>query len=349
MRVTLVRPGELGPEEARLWTEFQRITPVTLNPYLSLTFAQAIDQFRPNSRVAVIEVEGKIQAFLPLEITSHRIGVPIGSPMNDLQGFVGSTAAIDARIVIRKSGLRGWRFLHVPVEQHALKPHYYKETVVKCPVIDLSEGYQSYYQSVAASATWKAAQKRRRRIERQFGPVSLVWSTTNQAHFDQLIDWKRSKYGGADLLFSDSTALRIIEKLAAADAEDCRGIVSVMFAGKQPIANLLGLIGPTALSVAFSSYDPDWAHFSPGTIMWYLLAEQAARRRITRIDFGGGQDNYKFSLTNQFYLVAGGAVWVSRVEDASRRLYRRLLYNPSRRIAESKKRVTKDVPRGQLV
>ena len=175
MRVTLVCAGELGPEEARLWAEFQRITPVTLKPaHLSLMFAQAIDRFRPNSRVAVIEVDGKVQAFLPLEITSHRIGVPIGNPMNDLPGFVGSTADIDARIVIRKSGLRGWRFLHVPVEQRALEPHYYKETVVKCPVIDLSEGYQSYYQSVAASATWKAAQKRRRRIERQFGPVSLV-------------------------------------------------------------------------------------------------------------------------------------------------------------------------------
>ncbi len=248
--------------------------------------------------------------------------MPIGYPMNDLQGFVGSGAPVDARAVVRESGLRGWRFLHVPADQRALMPHQYRETVVKCPVIDLSGGYEQYHQTMARTATYKNARKKQRSLERQFGPVRLVWGTPDQAHFRQLVDWKRGKYGGARRLFSDPAALPIIEALAAADADDCRGILSVMFAGDRAIANVLALAGPAGLSAWFSSYNPDWQHFSPGTIMWYLLAEQVAARGFTQIDFGGGQDGYKFSLANKFYPVAGGAVWASRVERTVRGFYR---------------------------
>jgi CelD/BcsL family acetyltransferase involved in cellulose biosynthesis len=329
VRVTVVRPGDLGPQEARLWARFQQASPVTCSPFLSLTFTQAVGTFRPGARVAVVEDGGRIEAFLPFELTSYQVAVPIGHPVNDLQGFVGSGAPIDARAVVRKSGLRGWRFLHAPAEQRALIPHHYQETVVRCPVIDLSEGYQPYYRSIAKSATYKNTQKKRRSVERRFGPVSLAWATSDQAHFSQLVDWKRGKYDGARRVFSDPTALGIIERLAEADTDDCRGIVSVMFAGQQPMANLLALAGPSGLSVWFSSYHPDWQHLSPGMIMWYLFAEQAASRGVTQIDFGGGQDSYKFRLANKFYPVAGGAVWASRAEEAARRLYRRL-YSLSR-------------------
>jgi CelD/BcsL family acetyltransferase involved in cellulose biosynthesis len=322
VRVTVVRPGDLGPEEARLWSAFQQASPVMSNPFLSLTFARAVDRFRPTARVAVVEDDGRIEAFLPFELAPGKVGVPIGYPMNDLQGFVGSGAPVDARAVVRESGLRGWRFLHVPADQRALMPHHYQETVVRCPVIDLSAGYEQYHQSITKTATYKNARKKQRSIERQCGPVRLAWGTPDPAHFRYLVDWKRGKYGGARRLFSDPAALPIIEALAASDAGDCRGILSVMYAGERPIANVLGLAGPAGLCAWFSSYDPDWHQFSPGTIMWYLLAEQAAARGLTQIDFGGGQDGYKFSLANRFYPVAGGAVWASRVERAVRGLYR---------------------------
>jgi len=326
MRVTVVRPGDLGPEEARLWSAFQQSAPVMSNPFLSLTFAQTVGRFRPAARVAVVEDEGRIEAFLPFELApgkgAGKVAVPIGYPMNDLQGFVGSGAPLDARAVVRKSGLRGWRFLHVPADQRALMPHQYQETVVRCPVMDLSGGYEQYLQSMAKTATYKNARKKQRSLERQCGPVRLAWGTPDPAHFSQLVDWKRGKYGGARRLFSDPAALPIIEALATAAADDCRGILSVMFAGERPIANVLGLAGPAGLCAWFSSYDPDWQQFSPGTIMWYLLAEQAVARGITQIDFGGGQDGYKFSLANTSYPVAGGAVWASRVERAVRGFYR---------------------------
>ena len=103
MRVTVVRPGDLGPSEASLWARFQKSFPELQNPFFSLTFAQVVGRHRPNSRVAVVEDDGAVQAFLPFDLGPQRIGVPIGDPMNNLQGFISEGGAtIDARRVIRK-------------------------------------------------------------------------------------------------------------------------------------------------------------------------------------------------------------------------------------------------------
>src|ERR1700749_4428345 len=131
MRVTVVRPGDLGPGEASLWVRFQKSCPELQRLFFSLTFAQVVDRHRPNARVAVVEDDGDILAFLPFDLGSQRIGMPIGDPMNDLQGFISENAAIDAKRVIRKAGLRGWRYTAAPAEQPALTAHHYDGTLVE--------------------------------------------------------------------------------------------------------------------------------------------------------------------------------------------------------------------------
>jgi len=78
------------------------------------------------------------------------------------------------------------------------------------------------------------------------------------------------------------------------------------------------------LSSWFPTYDRELSRYSPGRMMWQPLAEEAACRGITRLDLGYGQDQYKFGLANASYLVAGGAVWANRCEQAVRSVYRRL-------------------------
>jgi CelD/BcsL family acetyltransferase involved in cellulose biosynthesis len=331
MRVTVVRPGDLGPGEADLWARFQRSSPVMSNPFLSLTFSQVVDRFRPAARVAVVEDGGRIEAFLPFERNALATGVPIGHPMNDLHGFIGSGAPIDARLVVRRAGLRGWRFAHAPAEQHALAPFHYDGLTVQAPVIDLSNGYYSYFSSRSKNFR-KIAGKKRRALERQLGTLSLEWDSSCPAEkLRQLIDQKSGRYYGTRLLFSDQSALRIVEELASADKDDCQGVVSVTFAGEKPIARFMGIVAQRRLSAWFASYDPDVSRFSPGMMMYLALAEEGAGRGITSIDLCSGQDVYKFHLANDSYPVAAGAVWVSRTEDTARKAYRRLMHNTSPR------------------
>lgn len=315
MRVTVVRPGDLGPGEASLWARFQETSELTRNPFLSLTFAQAVGRARANARVAVVEDDGQIAAFLPFEVGAHGVGMPIGYPMNNLQGFIGAGAPVDARWAVRRAGLRGWRFTSVPAGQQSLAPFHYEGTTVPCPVIDLTKGDLAHI---------SVRRKARRALERQIGAVRLEWNSAEPAHVGRLIEWKSHKYGGTSELFSDQTARRIVEELAVSTDEDCRGVVSVLFAGAQPAAVHLGLLGPRSLAGWFMSYDPELSSFAPGMMLWHPLATAADERGVGQIDLGAGQDTYKFELSNDSYVVAGGAVWVSRAEAVARGIYRRL-------------------------
>lgn len=315
MHVRVVRPSELGTGEAALWRRFQQLTPTGLNPFMSLTYAQAVGRFRPSARVAVVEDHGKIEAFLPFELTARGVGMPIGYPMNNLQGFIGSGSLVDARWVLRQAHLRGWRFDSVSIDQRSLVPFHYEGTTVPCPVIDLTEGDLSHI---------SARKKNRRAMELQLGTVSLEWHSAEAAQINLLIEWKSHKFHGTYLLFSDPTARSIVEELAASKSDDCRGVVSVLVAGEQPVAIHLGLLGPHSLAGWFMSYDPALSRFAPGLILWLPLAKAAQERGINQIDLGAGQDTYKFELSNGSYMVAGGAVWASRAEAVGRTIFRRL-------------------------
>jgi CelD/BcsL family acetyltransferase involved in cellulose biosynthesis len=321
MRVTVVRPGDLGTAEAALWRRFQHSTPEGLNPFLSLTFVQAVGRARANARVAVVEEHGQIAAFLPFELGTHGVGMPIGYPMNNLQGFIGSGVPIDARRVVKQARLRGWRFDSVPVDQRTFASFHYEETTVPCPIIDLTKG----------TSHISPREKARRALEKQHGTVSLEWNSTQPAQIDRLIEWKSRKYHGTSLLFSDPTTRSIVKELAASDSDDCRGVVSVLLAGEQSVAVHLGLLGPCSLAGWFMSYDPALSHFAPGMMLWLPLAKAAEERGISRIDLGAGQDTYKFELSNDSYIVAGGAVWVRKAEAACRKIFRRLRSLPESR------------------
>ena len=323
MRVTVVRPGDLGPSEASLWTRFQKSSPELRNPFFSLTFAQAVGRHRPNSRVAVVEADGAIQAFLPFDLGPRRIGLPIGDPMNNLQGFVSDGAAIDASQVIRKAGLRGWRYTVAPADQPALAAHHYAGTLVEAPIIDLSDGYKSYY--VSRSKKFTADFGRHwRSLERRVGPVSLEWRTAAPDYLHQLIEWKSARYYGARQTFSDPATRNIVEELVVTANEECAGLVTALRAGDRIVATSANLICPGVLSGWFTGYDHDMARFSPGTLAMLATAEEAARRDITRFELGAGLDAYKSRVTNASYPVAGGAVWAIPGERAARGLYRRL-------------------------
>jgi CelD/BcsL family acetyltransferase involved in cellulose biosynthesis len=322
MRVTVVRPGDLGPGEASLWARFQKSCPELQNPFFSLAFAQVVDRHRPNARVAVVEDDGAIQAFLPFDLGPQRIGMPIGDPMNNLQGFISGGAIVDARRVICKAGLRGWRYTAAPAKQRALAAHHYSGTLVEASLIDLSDGYESYLASRTKKFTDDFRQQWRS-MERRVGPASLEWGSTAQEHIQQLIDWKSARYGGTRELFAEPAARRILEELSPSSSEECGGVVTVLRAGNQVLAVCSTLTAPGVISGWFMGHDPEMKKFSPGKLVLLATAEEAAQRDITRFELGAGQDAYKSRVGNASYPVAGGGVWVIPGERAARGLYRR--------------------------
>ena len=82
MQISVVRPSELGPDEIAVVAFDAAQTKSLADPFLSPEFAVAVDNFRPDARVAVLTEGPKIAGFFPFQRRRFGVGVPIGAGLN---------------------------------------------------------------------------------------------------------------------------------------------------------------------------------------------------------------------------------------------------------------------------
>lgn len=102
MRVSVVRPGELGPDDIASWRAMQSSTPSLANPFLSPEFTVAVGEFRPSARVAVLSDGPDVVGFFPFERGRLGAGMPIAAGLTDCQGVIHAPGLEwDARELLR--------------------------------------------------------------------------------------------------------------------------------------------------------------------------------------------------------------------------------------------------------
>lgn len=127
-----------------------------------------------------------------------------------------------------------------------------------------------------------------------------------------LMEWKSAQYRrtGRSDRFSHAWITRLVQQLFHTSSEPFAGILSVLYAGGQPVAAHFGLRSERVLACWFPAYDPAFAKFSPGLILHLRMAEAAAADGIAYLDLGRGQKEYKDSLKTRELTVHEG--WVTR-------------------------------------
>jgi CelD/BcsL family acetyltransferase involved in cellulose biosynthesis len=327
MRVTVVRPDELGAAEVKQWREFQDSYPAGAHPNYSVTFVRAACLADENGRVAVAEDSSGIRAFIPYTKGNDGVATRLGRGQTGVDGVISSNEPIDLRRVVRGARLRGWRFSHAPAGQAAVDPYRYQGDyhVQEVLFADLRNDYDGYLQSLPKRS------KRRKALEREVGAVSLEWNSGDPANRDLLLKWKSAQFEYVRKWLSDPLSRTMVEELAASQNEDCSGVTSVLYAGSEPVAISLSLQAGHLLAGWIIGYDPEYARYSPGALMQVAHLEEAYRRGVKIIDFGYGDTAQKREFGNASYRVSGGAVWASRLESAARSLYRRTRYRDSPR------------------
>jgi CelD/BcsL family acetyltransferase involved in cellulose biosynthesis len=330
MKVTVVRPAELGISEEKIWREFQSSSPMGSHPYFSLTYVRAACRADESGRVAVAENDGAIRAFIPYTKGGDGIATTLGGGFTGLDGLVSSNDPMDLRSVVRGAGLRGWRFSHAPDEQRPLEPYRYRGSYHKDTnhFVDLRNGYDGYIRGLTAGAKKRISRTAtyRRAIQRELGEVSFEWNSSDPSHLPLLLDWKTHQFESVRQWLSSPSARTLVRDLADSDNEDCSGVTSVLSAGTKPVSIVFSLRCGHIIAPWILAYDPEYSRFSPGTIEWLVLFEEAAARRVDMVDFGYGDDRYKERFGNATYSVSGGGVWASRLGSAARSLYRRARY-----------------------
>lgn len=312
VRVFVTRPGELGPAEIDAWHSMQRATPALANPFLTPEFAVAVGRLRPSARVAVLTEGGSITGFFPFEKRRLSAGVPVCGWLTPCQGLIHAPGLEwDPQELLRGCQLSAWRFDNLIADQRPFKP--FHAATVASPRIDLSDGFGSYYAKlrVKSSRFCRELDRKSRKLTRELGDLRIVADSRDTSVLHTLMAWKSSQYRQTHHVdrFEQAWLVELLETLLATRSPQVSGMLSVLYAGDQPVAAQFGMRTETLLVGWFTGYEEALCKYSPGLIHLLQMTEKLPETGIRVIDMGGGAKSYyKETLKSDDSFVAQGVV-----------------------------------------
>ena len=322
MQISVARPGELGPPEIAAWQSMQRKTESLANPFLCPEFAVAVDRVRADARVAVLTDGPDIVGFFPFQRRRLGVGVPIGSGLNDCQGVIHAPdVSWHLGELLRACGLSVWQFDCLVEDQWPFEAS--TVTVATSPVIDITDGFETYQENLRAKSPQfcKDLGRRTRKLEREAGELWFVVDSDDAAELRSLMRWKSEQYrrtGWIDF-FDRPWLVELVDDLFNTHTDNFGGLLSVLYAGKAPVAAHFGLRSAHVLAHCYPAYDPQFGRQSPGLIHHLRLIEETAALGVDLIDMGKGPERYKQTLKSRDLFVAEGIVARGRAHAAAHR------------------------------
>ncbi|GAA2418567.1 GNAT family N-acetyltransferase [Actinomadura vinacea] len=307
MKITVVRPRDLGTTEIGRWRELQLTDPELGSPFLAPEFTLGVGRFRNAARVAVVEDGTRTVAFFPHERGPAGIGHPIGFGLTDLQGIVAAPGLdLDARALLRACGLGVWDFDHLLAHQAAFAPYHAARRVE--PVMDLGGGFAAFEEEMrrAAPKTHKTIRYKERKLGRDVGEVRYEFASADTADLRRLMKWKSAQYTRTGR--TDRFARPWIVRLVRYFHETGFGVLSVLWAGDEPVSAHFGLRHGTVMAGWFPAYDVRFGKYSPGMIGHLRLARGCADAGITEIALGRGGKEFKEGFKSREIPIAEGRV-----------------------------------------
>ncbi|MFE0477722.1 GNAT family N-acetyltransferase [Streptomyces sp. NPDC058947] len=310
-RVLVLRPDELSPDDRKMWREIRTESGAPANPFLDPEFTAAVGRVRPGTRVAVLQEDGSPVGYFPFERGRLGQGRAVGLGVSDSQGAVLRPGIrLDARRLLRVCGLSSWEFDNLEAGQEAFAAHAAEE--LASPVVDIGEGFARYTERLRAKSAGFLRQTlaKERRLARQVGEVRFVYDARDPAALRALMEWKSAQYRrtGRRDRFAQEWITRLVGLLGESEDPECRGVLSVLYAGGRPVAAHFGPRSRTVLSWWFPAYDRACAKYSPGLVLQLRMLQAAAADGIETVDLGSGPARYKESLKTRDLRVYEGVV-----------------------------------------
>jgi len=311
MKVSVVRPHELGGAEVTAWGEIQEQERELASPFLAPAFALSAGRVREPARVAILEEDGRTTGFFAFERRRGAIGKPLAAGVSDQQAVIRRSAEqLDPLALLRGCGLASWEFDHLVAGQLPLAN---RGAVARpSPIIDLSHGYDAFVRDGRTrSSTFKKTLARLRRLEADLGPVRLVFDERDPEAFETLLRWKAAQYvrTGRTNRVNVGWVSHLLRDLFAARDASCSGTLSALYAGDRMVAGHFGLRSARCLAWWFPAYDPTLARYAPGLCLLLRTTEDAANRGLAYIDLGKGQEPFKLAVANGEHIVGEG--WIA--------------------------------------
>jgi CelD/BcsL family acetyltransferase involved in cellulose biosynthesis len=318
MKVSVVRPQELGAPELAAWRAMQQSSRELVNPFLSPGFTLAAGRVRPAARVAVLQEGNEVVGFFPFEQGPFRTGRPIAAGVSDSQAVIHAPGLEwNALELLKRCHLDVWEFDHLVSGQIASVGRHVARR--GSPIMDVSEGYDAYVaeRQRTSKKVIKSTLYKQRKLERDLGATSFRFDTRDPRALSLLMRWKSGQYRrtGRRDRFASEWIERLVWDLFETRSNGCAGILSALYSGDRIVAAHFGLRSDRSLSCWFPAYDPSLARYSPGLSLHLRMADAAATAGLRYLDLGKGDEVYKQSLKTGDLTVGEG--WIHRPSVAS--------------------------------
>lgn len=312
--IDVVRPNALSDADIDAWLAIQAADPALDSPFLSPAWAQAVERAQAGRRgaiqVAVLREGANAVGFLPARVIGA-VAMPVGAPMCDYQGLVaGPGVRIEPKRLVEALGVQRLDFSHMLADQPAFAGH--ARGAVTSYVIDVPGGYAAYeaQRREAGSGVLKDIDKRRRKVEREVGPVRFQALASCGTAFATLLDWKRKQYlaTGQTVIFDAPWTVDLLRELHRVDGGDFGGALFSLHIGDQLAAIQFHLRGKRTLHAWIIAHDEQFERYSPGLILFQEILRWMDDTPFTALDLGAGDYRFKQQLSNLHRPVAHGFV-----------------------------------------
>lgn len=311
MKIDVVRPSALTGAERVRWRELQaRAGSDYSSPFLSPDWAVAVDralgEFREHCQVAVIR-EGEtaqgadIKGFFAARV-GPAVAIPAGAPLSDYQGVVAEAGLkVAARDLVSAFGVQRIDFTHMVEHDRAFGP--FGQGRDDFYAVDVSNGWDAYAEGRREAGTdiLKDIAKKRRKLEREVGPITFTALSRSKADFEKTLDWKRAQY--ARTAQTDPTTAPwvrlLLEQLFESRDPAFGGGLFTLHAGDRLAAAQFNLRGGSNINAWFISHDEELERYSPGLVMWGDLLQWMATSPYRTLDLGPVAYRFKDRLANR--------------------------------------------------
>ncbi len=189
----------------------------------------------------------------------------------------------------------------VPVEAWSTPPM--DSEIEPGPFVDWSRfaSWQDFQTWVGRKGWSSDVPRKRRKLERDLGPVKLTFHDPRPGVLQDMMRWKSQQYvsTGVKDLFRDPCWVRLFDELLARNAL----VVTSLSAGERVVAVHAGVQFEGRFYWWIPAYDPELSRYSPGKILLHDVMErsQAAGDRV--FDFLIGGEAYKFQYATDVRIV----------------------------------------------
>lgn len=308
MRLFDTSLNALGARDRDTWRALARSNPAVFSPYLMPEFAQLVQAQRGDVRVIIAEEHAKPVGYFAYHEPQGGVARPVGAPLSDYQGFA---AAADFQVQ-EHTLLDAMGADALVYDNWVGRPLGKARAETGSSIIDLSEGVDNWMARKRETERkfFKKLSQRRRKAEREFGDVRIVFGDPLGDRFDTLRSWKSQQYRQTGLLdlFDVSWVDGVIESCALRAFGPFRGLIASLYLGEELAAVEMGLAAGGVYHSWMPAYDPRFRAVSPGHLLLQGIIESAPDLGLSKIDLGGGDYEYKAPYTDYEVTLRAGRV-----------------------------------------